>query len=169
MKRQKYMTLKDELLRSVHTQYTTGEEWRNSSRKNEEAEAKHKQCPGVDVTGDRSKVWCCREQYCIGTWNARSMNQGKLEVVKQEIARVHINTLGISELKWTRMGKFNSVGHYIYCCGRIPKKKWTSPHSWQKSLKCSTWVQSQKRQNDLCSFPRQTIQYHSNPSLCPNH
>jgi len=118
MKRQKYMTLKDELLRSVHAQYTTGEEWRNSSRKNEEAEAKHKQCPGVDVTGDRSKVWCCREQYCIGTWNARSMNQGKLEVVKQEIARVHINTLGISELKWTRMGKFNSVGHYIYFCGQ---------------------------------------------------
>ena len=118
MKRQKYMTLKDELLRSVDAQYATGEEWKKSSRKNEEAEAKCKQCPPVDLTSDGSKVWCCREQYCIGTWNARSMNQGKLEVVKQEIARVHINTLGISELKWTRMGKFNSVGHYIYCCGQ---------------------------------------------------
>ena len=118
MTRQKYMTLKDELLGSVHAQYATGEEWRNSSRKNEEAEAKHKQCPAVDVTGDGSKVWCCREQYRIGTWNARSMNQGKLEVVKQEIAREHIDTLGINELKWTRMGKFNSVGHYIYCCGQ---------------------------------------------------
>ena len=64
------------------------------------------------------KVQCCKEQYCIRTWNARSMNQGKLEVVKQEIAREHIDTLGINELKWARMGKFNSVGHYIYCCGQ---------------------------------------------------
>ena len=72
----------------------------------------------VDVTGDRSKVWCCKEQYCIGTWNIRSMNQGKLEVVKQEMARVNINILGISELKWTGMGEFNSDDHYIYYCGQ---------------------------------------------------
>ena len=71
--------------------------------------------PVVDVTGDRSKVRCCKEQYCIGTWNARSMNQGKLEVVKQEMARVNIDILGISELKWTEMGEFNSDDHYIYC------------------------------------------------------
>ena len=72
----------------------------------------------MDVTGDRSKVWCCKEQYCIGTWNVRSMNQGKLEVVKEEMARVIVNILGISELKWTRMGEFNSDEHYIYYCGQ---------------------------------------------------
>ena len=99
MKRQKGMTLKDELLRSIGAQYATGEEWRNNSRKNEEAESKQKQHPVVDVTGDGSKVQCCKEQYCIGTWNVRSMNQGKLEAVKQEMARVSIDILGISELK----------------------------------------------------------------------
>ena len=88
MKRQKDKTLKDELPRSVSAQYATGEEWRNNSRKNEETEPKQKQYPVVDVTGDRSKVRCCKEQYYIGTWNVRSMNQGKLEVVKQEMARV---------------------------------------------------------------------------------
>jgi len=83
MKRQNDRTLKEKLPRSVGAQYATGEEWRNNSRKNEEAEPKQKQCPGVDVTDDGSKVRCCKEQYCIGTWNVRSMNQGKLEVVKQ--------------------------------------------------------------------------------------
>ena len=73
-----------------------------------------KKHPVVDGTGDRSKVRCCKEQYCIGTWNVRSMNQGKLNVVKQEMARVNINILGISELKWTGMGEFNSDDHYIY-------------------------------------------------------
>ena len=82
MKRQKDIILKDELLRSEGTQYATGEEWRNNSRNNEKMEPKLKQCPVVDVTGDGSKVQCCKEQYCIGTWNVRSMNQGKLEVVK---------------------------------------------------------------------------------------
>ena len=77
-------------------------------------EPKRKQHPFVDVTGDRSKVQCYKEQYCIGTWNVRSRNQGKLEVVKQEMARVSINILGISELKLPRMGKFNSDKHYIY-------------------------------------------------------
>ena len=72
----------------------------------------------VDVTGDRSKVQCCKEQYCIRTWNVRSMNQGKLEVVKQEMARVNVDILGISELKWTGMGEFNSVDYYIYYCGQ---------------------------------------------------
>ena len=70
------------------------------------------------VTGDRSKVRCCKEQYCIGTWNVRSMNQSKLEVVKQEMARVNVNILGIRELKWTGMGEFNSDDHYIYYCGQ---------------------------------------------------
>ena len=106
MKRQKYRTLKDEGSRSVGAQYATGDQWRNNSRKNEETEAKQKQHPLVDVTGDRSKVRCCKEQYCTGSWNVRSMNQGKLEVVKQEIARVNVDILGISELKWTGMGEF---------------------------------------------------------------
>ena len=70
----------------------------------------------MDVTGDGSKVQCCKEQYCIGTCNVRSMNQGKLEVVKQEMARVNVNILGISELKWTGMGEFNSDDHHIYYC-----------------------------------------------------
>ena len=94
----------------------TLDQWRNNSRKIEEMEPKKKQYPVVDVTGDGSKVRCCKEQYCIGTWNVRSMNQGKLEEVKQEMARVNINILGISELKWTGMGEFNSDDHYIYYC-----------------------------------------------------
>ena len=75
------------------------------------------------MTGDRSKVRCCKEQYRTGTWNVRSMNQGKLGVVKQEMARVNIDTLGISKLKWTRMGEFNSDDHYIYYCGQESLRK----------------------------------------------
>ena len=118
---------------------------------------------------DRSKVRCCREQYCIGTWKVRSMNQGKLEVVKQEVAWVNMNILGIGELKWTGMGEFNSDGHYIYYCGQesLKKKKSGVAIIVNKSLKCITWMQSQKWQNDLCFLPRQTIQYHNNVSLCP--
>ena len=97
MKRQKDRTLKDELPRSVGAQYATGEEWRNNSRKNEETEPKQKQRPVMDVTGDGSKAQCCKEQYCLGTWNVRSTNQGKSEVVKQEMARVNIDILGIIE------------------------------------------------------------------------
>ena len=77
MKRQKDKTLKDELPRPVGAQYATGDQWRNNSRKNEETEPKQKQYPVVDVMGDGSKVRCCKEQYCIGTWNVRSMNEGK--------------------------------------------------------------------------------------------
>ena len=77
----------------------------------------------MDVTGDGSKVRCYEEQYCIGTWNARSMNQGKFEVVKQEMARVNVDILGISELKWTGMGEFNSGDHNIYYCGQESLKK----------------------------------------------
>ena len=116
--RQTDRILKEELPRSVAAQYATGDQWINNSRKTEEMEPKQKQYPGVDVTGDRSKVRCCKEQYCIGTWNVRSMNQGKLEVVKQEMTRVNVDILGISELKWTGMGEFNSDDHYIYYCGQ---------------------------------------------------
>ena len=111
-------TLKDELPRSVGAQYATGDQWRNNSRKNEGMEAKQKQHPVLYGTGDRSKIQCCKEQYCIGTWNVRSMNHGKLEVIKQEMARVNIDILGISELRWTAMGEFNSNDHYIYYCGQ---------------------------------------------------
>ena len=121
MKRQKDRTLKDELPRSVGAQYATGDQWRSNSRKNKEMESKQKRHPVVDVTGDGSKVQCCKEQYCIGTCNVRSMNQGKLEVVKQEKARMNIDILGISKLKWTEMGEFNSDDHYyLLLWARIP-------------------------------------------------
>ena len=85
-------------------------------------ETRQKQYPVLDVTGDRHKVWCYKEQYCIGTWNVRPMKQGKLQVVKQEMALVNVDILWISKLKWTGMGEFNSDDHYIYYC-------------WQQSLK----------------------------------
>ena len=81
-------------------------------------EPKQKQYPAVDVTGDGSKIQCCKEQYCIGIWNVRAMNEGKLAVVKQEMARVNVDILGINELKWTGMGEFNSDDYYIYYCGQ---------------------------------------------------
>ena len=118
MKRQKDRTLKDELLRLVGVQYATGDQWRNNSRKTEEMESKQKQHPVVDMTDEGGKVQCCKEQYCIETWNVKSMNPGKLELVKQEMARVNVNILGIRELKWTGMGEFNSHDHYIYYCGQ---------------------------------------------------
>ena len=118
MKRQNDRILKEELHRSVGAQYAAADQWRNNPRKNEGMEQKLKQNPVVGVTGDRSKVRCCKEQYCIGTSNARSMNQDKLEVVKQEMARVNVDILGISELKWTGMGEFNSDDHYISYCGQ---------------------------------------------------
>ena len=96
----------------------TGDQWRNNSRKNEEMEPKQQHHPVVDVTGDGSKVWCYKEQYCIGTWNVRSMNQSKLEVVIQEMARVNTDILGISKLKWTGIVEFNSDDHCIYYCGQ---------------------------------------------------
>ena len=94
------------------------------------------------------------------------MNQGKLKVVKQDMARVNVDILGISELTWTGMGEFNSDDHYIYYCGQESLRRNGVAIRVNKSLKCSTWMQSQKRQDDLCLFPRQTTQYHSNPSLC---
>ena len=117
-KRQKYRTPKDKLSRSTGAHILLREEWRNNTRKNEETEPKKQQHLVADVTGDGSQVQCCKEQYCIGTWNVRSMNWGKLQLVKQEMARVNIDTLGISELKWTRKGEFNSDDHCIYYSGQ---------------------------------------------------
>ena len=114
---------KEELPRSVGAQYATGDQWRNNSKKNEEKEPKQKQYPVVDVTGDRSKVQCCKEQYCIGTWNVRSMNQDKLEVVKQEMARVNVDILGISKLKRTGMGEFTQMTIISTTAGRNPSEE----------------------------------------------
>ena len=107
-------------------------------------EPKQKQHPVVDMTGDGSKVQCCKEQYCIGTWNVRFMNQGKLEVVKQEMARLNTDILGISELKWTRMGELNSDDHYIYYCGQESLRRNGVAIIVNKSPKCSTCMQSQR-------------------------
>ena len=108
IKRQKDRTLKDELPRLVGAQYVTGEEWRNNSRKNEEMEPKWEQRPAMDTTGDGNKIQGNKEQYYIRTQKVKSMSQAKLKVVKQKMARVNINILGISELKWTAMGEINS-------------------------------------------------------------
>jgi len=109
-------------------------------------EPKQKQHPAVDVTGDGSKVRCCKQQYCIGTWNVRSMNQqGKLEVIKQEMARVNIDILGINEIRWTGMGEFNSDDHYIYYCGQESLRRNGAAIIVNKNLKSSTWMQSQKQ------------------------
>ena len=144
MKRQKDRTLKDKLPRSVGAQYATGDQWRNNSSKSEETEPKQKQHPVVEVTGDGNKLRCCKVQYCIGTWNVRSMDQDKLEMVKQEMVRVNIDILGISKLKWTEMGEFNSNDHYIYYCGQESLRRHGVAIIVNKSPKCSTWMQSQK-------------------------
>ena len=122
-------------------QYATGEEWRNNSRKNEETEPKQKHHTVVDVTGNGSKVQCCKE-YCIGSCNVTSMNQGKLKLVKQEMARVNIDILRISELKWTGMGEFNKDDHYIYYFGQESLRRNGVAIMVNKSLICSTLMQS---------------------------
>ena len=169
MKRQKDMTVNNELSRSISAQYATGDQWRNNSRKNEETEPKGKQHPVVYVTGNGSKVRCCKEQYCLGTWKVRSMNQGKLKVVKQETARVNISILGISELKWTLMGEFNSDDHYIYYCGQESLRRNGVSLIVKKTIQNSRVGCSLKNDRMISLYPWQTIQYQSNPSLFPNH
>ena len=163
--RQKKMTQEDVSSRLEDVQFATGEEQRNSSKKNEEGKANQKHHPVVGVSGGESKVWYCKEKYCIGTWNIRFMNQGKLNVVKHEMGRGNIDSSAITELKWTGIGEFNSDDHYIYYCGQETLRRNGVTLIVKKSIKCNTWVQSQILQNDLKSFPRQTIQHHSNPSL----
>ena len=116
MKRQKVMTLKDKPTRLVRVQYTNGEKQRNSYGKKEEVEQKRKPHMAVVVSGGKSKIQCFEEQYYIGTWHVGFVSQGKLEVVKQEMVRMNTNILGISELKLTGMGEFNSDDRYIYYC-----------------------------------------------------
>ena len=123
MKRQSDRILKEELSRSVGAQYATGDQWRNNSRKNEGMEPKQKEYPDVDVTCDRSKIQCCKEQYCIGTWNVRSVNQGKLEVVKQEMARMNVDILGISDwngLEWVNLTQMTIISTAM---GRNPSEE----------------------------------------------
>ena len=129
---------------------------------------KQKQCLVVHVTDDGSKVRFCKEQCCIGTWNIRSINQGKLEVVKQDMARVNINILRISKLKWTGMGELNSYDHCIYYCGKQSLRRNGVAIIVNKRVECSTWMQSQTTMISV-HFQGKTIQNHSNPSLCPNH
>ena len=166
MKRQKDRTLKDELPRLVGAYMLleiSGEKtpermkrW-NQSKKNTQ----------LWIWLVLEVVWCCKEQYCIGTWNIRSMNQGKVEVVKQEMPRVNIGILGISDLKWTRMGEFNWDDHYIYYCGQeslrrngvaitVNKRVWNSVLGWN-------------HKNDrMISVHFQGKLFNSNPGLCPN-
>ena len=129
MKRQKGMTLKGKLPRLVGAQYATGDQWRNNSRKNKEMEPKQKQYPVVDVTGYGSKVRCCKKNIAIGTWNVRSMNQGKLEVVKQEMANVNIDILGISELLWTGWVNLTQMTIISTTVGKNPLEEMKEP-SW---------------------------------------
>ena len=131
-------------------------------------EPKQKEHPVVDVTRDWRKVWCCKEQYCIETWNVRSVNQGKLDVVKQEMARVNIDILGMSELRCTGRGKFNSDDHYIYYCGQESLSRsgvaiMVNKRAWNAVLGCNL-----KNDGMISVRLRQTIQYHCNPSLRPN-
>ena len=169
MKRLKDRTLKDELPKSVGAHCATGDQWRNNSRKNKGMEPKQKQYPVADVTGDRSKVRCCKEQYCIGTWNVSSMNQGKLEVVKQEMARVNVDIPGISKLKWTGMDEFNSDDHYIYYSGQESLRRNRVAIVVNKRVQNAVLGCNLKnnRMISVC-FQGKPFQYHSNPSLCPN-
>ena len=131
------MTPRDKSPRSEGVQYATGEEWRkvtNSPRMNETVGPKQTRHSVVDMYGDASKIQCCKEQYCIGTWNVRSMNRGKLDMVKQEMVRVNMDILAISELKSMRMGGFNSDDYYIYYYGQEShRRNRVSPRNKQES------------------------------------
>ena len=121
----------------------------------------------MDLTGDKSKVRCCKEQYCIGSWNVRSMNQGKLEVVRQEMARVKVDILGIRKLKWTGLGEFNSDDHCIYYCGQESLGRNGVAIIVNKRVQNA--VPGYNLKNDrIISVHFQPIQYHNNLSLCPD-
>ena len=127
MKRKNDRILKEELPRSVGAKYATGDQWRKNSRKNERMEPKQKEYPASDVTGDRSKVRCCKEQYCIRTWNVRSVNQSKLEVVKQEMARVNVDILGNKDgLEWVNLTQMTIISTTV---GANPSEELEWP-SW---------------------------------------
>ena len=165
MKRQKDRTLKEELLRLVGAQHATGDQLRNNSRR---MKPKQKQNPFVDVTGDGSKVWCCKEQYCIGTWNVRSTNQGESAVLKQVMATVNVDILGISKLKSTGVGEFNSDDYYIYYCGQESLRRngvaiTVNKRVWHAVLGCKF---KNDRMISVCSQGKPFN--HGNPSLYSN-
>ena len=157
MKRQNDMTLEDQVRGWKDVQYATEEEQRaitNSSRKSEVAEPKWKWHSVADVSRGERKVWCCKEYYCIGTWNFRSTNQDTLDVVKHEMARVNINILGVSELKWMGVGEFIIVDHKIYYCRqeslrrngvdlRVNKKIWNAVLEWNLKNDRMIWIRFQ--------------------------
>ena len=123
----------------------------------------------MDVTGDRSKVRCCKKHYCIGTWNVRSVNQGKSEVIKQEMARVNVDILGISELKWTGMGEFNSDDYYVYYCGQESLRRNGVAIMVKKRVQNAVLGCNLKNDRMISvRFQGKHFQYHGNPSLCPN-
>ena len=129
---------------------------------------KQKQYPVVDVTGDRSKIRCCKEPYCIRTWNVRSMNQGNLKVVKQEMARVNIDILGISELKWTGLGEFNSDDHYICCRGQESLRRNGAAIIVNKRVQNAV-VGCNLKNDRIISVHFQGKPFsHGNPCLCPS-
>ena len=124
----------------------------------------------MDVSGGGSKVQCSKEQHCIGTWNAWSMNQDKLEAVKKEMARMNIDILGISELTWTGMGEFNSDDHYIYYCGQEPLRR--NGIDLIVNSRVQNAVLGCNLKNDrmiFVCFQGKSFSHHSNPNLCPNH
>ena len=122
----------------------------------------------MDVTGDGSKMRCYKQQYCRGSWNVRSTNQGKLEAIKQEMAIVNVEILGISELKWTGMAEFSSDEHYIYYCGQESLRRNGVAIIVYKRVQNAILGCSLRNDRMISLSPRQTIQYHNNPSLCPN-
>ena len=142
--------------------------WRKVKKQlqNEETESKQTQRSSVDVTDYRRKVQCCKGQHCARMWNVRSMNQGKLEAVKQEMPRVNIDILGISELKWTGMGNFNLDEHYISYCGQESFRRNGVAIIVNKRVRNAVLGRNLKNDRIFCYFPRQTTQYHSNLSLC---
>ena len=142
--------------RSEGIQCVTGEEWRSGWEMT------------LRLSGGKSKVWCSKEKYCIGTWNIRSMSQGKLDVVRQEMARVNIDILGINKLKGMGVGEFNSDDHYIYYCGQESLRRNGVAITVNKRVQNAVLGCILKNDRMICLFSRQTFQHHSNPSICPN-
>ena len=153
--------------RSECVQYATGEEQKaiiNSPRKNEVSGTKQKQQLSMDVSGGENKEWCYKEQHCIGTWNVKSTNQGQLDIVKQEMARVNTDILGISKNGWEWAGLIQVT--IIYYHRQKSHRRNGAVLIVKKKKKCSPWEQSQTWQNHRVLFPKKTNQQLRNPSLC---
>ena len=168
IQRQKDTTPKDNPPKLERAQYTTGKDWRTTtiSGKNE-ALGQSGNDTQLWMCSDESKIWCYKEQYCIGTWNVESMNQGKLDMVKQEMTSVNIHILGISELKWLGIGEFNSDDHYIHYCGQEFHRRngvalIINKNVWNAVLQCNL---RNSRMISVCFQGIGAIQYHSNPNL----